>query len=103
MYGNPAAFERTLGQHSGQVLHCEALPDHHGYTRKQLLRFVDLATTAGAQAIVTTEKDWVKWASLLEDEKVDVPIYRAALAMPPNKDLGQPCVRSPGDVQPTRV
>ena len=79
--GNPAAFEATLNQHANQVLHCEALPDHHGYTRKQLLRFIDLATTAGAQAVVTTEKDLVKWASLLEDEKVGVPIYRAALAM----------------------
>ncbi|MBX2851185.1 MAG: tetraacyldisaccharide 4'-kinase [Phycisphaeraceae bacterium] len=79
--GNPAAFEATLTEHSGQVLHCEAQPDHHGYTRKQLLRFMDLATTAGAQAIVTTEKDWVKWASLLEDESVGVPIYRSALAM----------------------
>ena len=79
--GNPAAFEATLAQHSGQVLHCEALADHHGYTRKQLLRFVDLAKTAGAQALITTEKDWVKWASLLEDESVDMPIYRAALSM----------------------
>lgn len=79
--GNPSAFEATLNQYAKQVLHCEALPDHHGYTRKQLMRFIDLATTAGAQAVVTTEKDWVKWASLLEDEQVDVPIYRAALAM----------------------
>ncbi|MFK7790334.1 MAG: tetraacyldisaccharide 4'-kinase, partial [Phycisphaeraceae bacterium] len=79
--GNPAAFETTLTQHSGQVLHCEALPDHHGYTRKQLQRFIDLAETAGAQAIVTTEKDWMKWASLLENEKLALPIYRAALAM----------------------
>ncbi len=79
--GNPAAFEATLAQHAGQVLHCEVLPDHHGYTRKQLLRFIDLAETAGAQAIVTTEKDWVKWASLLEDERVKLPIYRTALAL----------------------
>lgn len=79
--GNPAAFEKTLVQHVKDVLHCEALPDHHGYTRKQLLRFIDLATTAGAEAIVTTEKDWVKWASLLEDESIEIPIYRAALAM----------------------
>ena len=79
--GNPAAFETTLAQHAGQVLHCEALPDHHGYTRKPLLKLLDLAETAGAQAIVTTEKDWVKWASLLEDEQVALPIYRAALAM----------------------
>ena len=79
--GNPGAFESMLAQHSGQVLHCEVLPDHHGYTRKQLLRFVDLASTAGAEAIVTTEKDWVKWASLLQEAAIDLPIYRAALAM----------------------
>jgi tetraacyldisaccharide 4'-kinase len=79
--GNPAAFEATLAQHSGQVLHCEILPDHHGYTRKQMLRFMDLARTASANAIVTTEKDWVKMAVLLEGEKVGLPIYRTALAM----------------------
>lgn len=79
--GNPAAFEATLTQHAKAVLHCEALPDHHGYTRKQLLKLIDLAQTAGAEAIVTTQKDWVKWSVLLEDEAVGVPIYRAALAL----------------------
>eukprot|EP00752_Nemacystus_decipiens_P014063 g12499.t1 len=79
--GNPAAFEATLTQHAGDVLHCEALPDHYHYTRKQLLRLLDLAKTAGAQAVVTTEKDWVKWSVLLEGEAVGLPIYRAALSM----------------------
>ncbi|MEM6258072.1 MAG: tetraacyldisaccharide 4'-kinase [Planctomycetota bacterium] len=79
--GNPAAFEATLNQHAGQVLHCEAQPDHHYYTRKQLLKLLDLATTAGAEAVVTTEKDWVKWSGLLEGEKLHLPIYRAVLAM----------------------
>lgn len=79
--GNPSAFADTLAQHAGEVVHCEALPDHHGYTRGQLLRLIDLATTAGAQALVTTEKDWVKWSLLLEDDAVEMPIYRAALAM----------------------
>ena len=79
--GNPAAFEATLAQHAGQVLHCEVLADHHHYTRKELLKLIDLAETAGAQAIVTTQKDWVKWAPLLEGQRVALPIYRAALAM----------------------
>lgn len=79
--GNPSAFEATLTQYAKLMVHCEALPDHYGYTRKQLLRLIDLGKTAGAQAIVTTEKDWVKWASLLEDESIDLPIYRAALSM----------------------
>ena len=79
--GNPSAFEATLAQHAGDVLHCEALPDHYHYTRKQLLRLLDLGVTAGAEAVVTTEKDWVKWSVLLEGESVGVPIYRAALSM----------------------
>lgn len=79
--GNPTAFARTLDQHAGHVVHCEALPDHHGYTRGELLRLIDLAETAGAQALLTTEKDWVKWSLLLEDEKVALPIYRADLSM----------------------
>jgi len=79
--GNPDAFVTTLTHHAGQVVHCEAQPDHHHYTRKQLLGLIDLAQAAGAQAIVTTEKDWVKWSVLLEDGKAGLPIYRAQLAM----------------------
>lgn len=79
--GNPAAFADTLARHAGRVVHCEQLPDHHRYTRKQLLGLIDLAQTANAGALVTTEKDWVKWSLLLEDEKVELPIYRAELAM----------------------
>ena len=79
--GNPEAFEATLRQHAGEVVHCEVLPDHYGYKRKPLLSLIDLGQTAGAQAIVTTEKDWVKWSVLLEDQEVGIPIYRAGLSM----------------------
>lgn len=79
--GNPSAFERTLTEHAGSVVHCEAQPDHHHYTRKQLLSLIDLGKTAGAEAIVTTDKDWVKWAPLLEDDCPGLPIYRAGLQM----------------------
>lgn len=79
--GNPAAFTDTLKQHAGEVMHCEQYPDHHRYTRKLLLQLIDLAESAGAQAVVTSEKDWVKWAVLLEDETVNLPIYRVDLQM----------------------
>ena len=79
--GNPAAFEATLTTHAGRVVHCEAMPDHYAYTRKALLRLIEMAQTAGAQAVVTTEKDWVKWSVLLEDERPALPIYRADLAI----------------------
>jgi tetraacyldisaccharide 4'-kinase len=79
--GNPQAFTKTLEQHAGAVVHCEPFPDHHRYTRKQLLRLIELAETAGAKAVVTTEKDWVKWSVLLENESPALPIYRADLSM----------------------
>jgi len=79
--GNPAAFAKTLKQHAGHVVHCEQLPDHHDYSKAQLLRLIDLAETAQARAIVTTEKDWVKWSVLLEDQALPMPIYRADLSI----------------------
>lgn len=79
--GNPAAFARTLAQHAGAVVHCEQLPDHHRYTAAQLKQLIELARTAGASALVTTEKDWVKWSVLLEDDPPAMPVLRAALAM----------------------
>ena len=77
--GNPAAFVATLERHAGRVVHCEQYPDHHAYTRKLLLQLIGLASEAGASAVVTTEKDWVKWEVLLEDEQPALPIYRAQL------------------------
>lgn len=79
--GNPSAFTQMLQQHAGEVVHCEQYPDHHRYTRKLLLELIALAETAEAQAVITSEKDWVKWAVLLEDEKVALPIYRVDLQM----------------------
>jgi tetraacyldisaccharide 4'-kinase len=79
--GNPDAFAHTLAQHVGRVVHCEQFPDHHRYTAAQLNRLIDLAQTAGAQALVTTEKDWVKWSVLLEDRPPAFPILRASLAL----------------------
>lgn len=79
--GNPAAFANTLERHAGTVVHCEQLPDHHRYTTTQLNHLIELAKTAGATALVTTEKDWVKWELLLEDHPPDFPILRASLAL----------------------
>lgn len=79
--GNPDAFTKTLAKHVGSVVHSEHFPDHHPYTTPQLLGLIDLAKTAGAKALVTTEKDWVKWSVLLEDRPPTFPILRAELAM----------------------
>jgi len=64
--GNPKAFEQMLADSAGRVLSCHRFDDHHHYTSKQLSKLLTLAREAGAQAVVTTEKDWVKWRPLIK-------------------------------------
>ena len=96
--GNPAAFADTLGRHARSVVHCEQLPDHHGYSPRQLHHLAALASAAGAQAIVTTQKDWVKWQPMLEDRPLKddagraLPVVRAELAL--NFRVGQDALGS---------
>jgi len=63
--GNPAAFERTLEAACGQVLACHNYDDHHSYTLDQVCGLLSDAKDRAAQAVVVTEKDWVKWKPLL--------------------------------------
>jgi len=80
--GNPAAFERTLRQTAGHICWCHALPDHASPSRQTLLRLLHQARQAGAAAVVTTEKDWVKWAPLLPEAPAPpLPVWRVSLAI----------------------
>ncbi|MEM6552527.1 MAG: tetraacyldisaccharide 4'-kinase [Planctomycetota bacterium] len=87
--GNAGAFEGMLreavAEAGGEVVHVEAKPDHHGYSWPELRALLGMAESAGAGggaiAVVTTEKDWVKWAELLEGEELRVPVLRPVLSM----------------------
>lgn len=58
--GSPASFERTLAELGASVAEVVAFPDHHGYSREELAALWRRAAAAGADALVTTEKDWVR-------------------------------------------
>jgi tetraacyldisaccharide 4'-kinase len=73
--GNPEAFERDLAAHAGEVAAVHRLPDHHGYSRKQVDALIREAKDHRADALVTTHKDAVKWEPLLGGEPTGVPIY----------------------------
>lgn len=64
--GNPASF-RTLLEAAGVVVadYC-VFPDHHAYSREDVLEVRQAAERAGAGRIVTTEKDAVKLAQFEE-------------------------------------
>lgn len=76
--GNPQAFARSLGRFSDRYLGHRWFRDHHTYTREDLEDLQSAARTAGADVLVTTEKDWVKVSGLTHPED-GVPIWRIDL------------------------
>src|SRR5690606_18552490 len=78
--GNPEAFERSLRQAAGEVAWHRAMGDHHEYDARELEQLAAQARSSGAQAIVTTEKDWVKWARLVAERPLPVPVLRPVVA-----------------------
>jgi tetraacyldisaccharide 4'-kinase len=75
--GNPQAFEQQLRQLPGHLTAPHWFPDHHAYSQHDLEQFIASARNAGAQLLITTEKDWVKISSL----RTDLPIYRLDLLL----------------------
>ena len=74
--GNPAAFPRTLEALGAEVLRHEAFRDHHWYGQDDLAALAHAAVEAGADAVVTTEKDAVKIHAFPEDAP---PLYVLAI------------------------
>ncbi len=79
--GNPADFEATLRATAGGVARCLAFDDHHPYTRSEVQGIMHTAREYGAQAVVTTEKDWVKWRKFAGGVKLPLPVYRPVVQM----------------------
>jgi tetraacyldisaccharide 4'-kinase len=55
--GNPKAFYDDLGRANVEVVDTLSFWDHHRYTESDWERIVQKAAAAGAQVLVTTEKD----------------------------------------------
>lgn len=62
--GNPAAWERQLNSLGSGYLGCRRFADHHAYSPADLSALRAEAMNLGADALVTTEKDWAKISAL---------------------------------------
>ncbi len=60
--GNPPTFFADLRRWGFTVVAEDAFPDHHVYTGKQIQRLVADARQKGAAALLTTQKDAVKFS-----------------------------------------
>ncbi len=82
--GNPAAFTRMLETAADEVLAVHHFDDHHAYQKDEVRTLLMDADRKGADAVVITEKDWVKWRPLMSGEAMKIgvpPVIRPALGV----------------------
>lgn len=68
---HPESFINTLTQLEAHVVASDFVPDHHDFTDKQLAQFAQKAKAAGAELLLCTEKDRVKFT---EVQELDLPL-----------------------------
>jgi tetraacyldisaccharide 4'-kinase len=69
--GRPASFRDTLIGLGAEVSFFKAFPDHHPFTADEVRSLLAEKNNAGADLIITTEKDWMRIAPLFpEDQSV---------------------------------
>lgn len=78
--GNPKAFETMLTKELGPQP-VVSMDDHHIYRHDDLTELFLMATRHEAKAIVTTEKDWVKWRQFTPPMGWPLPVYRPRLGV----------------------
>ena len=77
---SPARFFEDLQTLDCTVVDTRGFRDHHPYSRRDLDTLIEEAADAGADALVTTEKDLVR---LLPYRPFRVPVHGVALTMEP--------------------
>ena len=75
----PASFVETLERAGARVVGHRDWSDHHKFSPEQAQGVLEEAARAGAEAVVMTEKDAVKWATL--DAPRLLPIYALRIEM----------------------
>ena len=68
----PEGFENELERLGAKILIKERFADHHRYSQRELSEIVNRSVKAGAAAVITTEKDAVRFPKL---ERHDVPVF----------------------------
>jgi tetraacyldisaccharide 4'-kinase len=74
--GDPGAFVRQLDSVGGRRAGWRAFADHHHYGRDDVTTIHEDAAAAGADVIVTTEKDWAKLGGLSPVAGATLPVWR---------------------------
>ncbi len=69
---SPRGFENELEKNGAVIIDRLRFSDHYRYSQQELIDIINNAHKNGADAIITTEKDAVRFPLL---ERIDVPLY----------------------------
>ncbi len=69
---SPRSFEDGLRKLGADVLYLKRYADHHRYTQQEILNMINRSLRRGAKAILTTEKDAVRFPKV---DRRDIPVY----------------------------
>lgn len=67
----PESFERALEEQGAQIVYTKRFADHHRFTQQEIIDAINGSIEAGAEALLTTEKDAVRFPRL---ERRDLPV-----------------------------
>lgn len=67
----PEGFENGLRGLGAEIVHSAQYADHHRYTQQEIIETINHAVEAGAEMIVTTEKDAVRFPLI---DRCDLPV-----------------------------
>jgi tetraacyldisaccharide 4'-kinase len=67
----PESFENGLRKLGVDIVHSAQYADHHRYTQQEIIETINHAVEAGAEMIVTTEKDAVRFPLI---DRCDLPV-----------------------------
>lgn len=67
----PESFENGVRKLGAEIVHSAQYADHHRYTQQEIIETINQAVEAGAELIVTTEKDAVRFPLL---DRCDLPV-----------------------------
>ncbi len=68
----PESFEDFLNGFGAEIVYSEHYADHHRYRQQEVIDFINAAKKAGAQMVITTEKDAVRMPRL---DRRDLPMH----------------------------
>jgi tetraacyldisaccharide 4'-kinase len=68
----PLGFEKSIESFGSEILERYRFADHHRYTQQELIDIINTSDNLGADAIITTEKDAVRFPNV---GRRDIPIY----------------------------